>query len=222
MNISLEEVFEEQPAEVPELPHMVHNHDFDPSCKETMVDDQLVGDCMMPEPDEEEGPDNDPELNINQLASHFTKKRYWIAEQLRELPPDRVGGNGAKFYRLSRVEEILTAPMVQGMATEKAEGQARKINAEAGLKELELEKRRGDVIDVSDVEQGATELFRALHNRLVQYCDESGTAIAKLVTRGDVVSYQKEHISTILQELRDNPNNAICKWASEPNAKTTR
>lgn len=216
MNISIEEVFDEPLSDVPAPAPLVHNHDFDPSCKEIDVDGELVGECMLqPEPGEEEPEDDDPELNINQLASHFGKKRYWVAEKLLGMTPCRVGKNGAKFYRLGRVEEILTAPMVQGAATEKADAQARKLSAEAGLKELELERKRGDTIEVADVEQGATELFRALHNRLVQYCDESGLPISKLTTRGDVVLYQKEHIGKILQDLRENPNNFVTRYLNE-------
>jgi hypothetical protein len=212
MNISLDEVFEEQPTEVPEPEHMVHNHDFDPSCEETKIGDRLVGACMKPDPKEEA---DDPLLNMNQLASHFGLKRYAVAEQMREVPPDETGPKGTKLYYLSTAQEVLERPKVQARATEKAEGQARKINAEAGLKELELERKRGDVVEVADVEQGATELFRALHNRLVQYADQSALDISKLVTRGDVVAYQKEHLGSILQDLRENPNNFITRYLDD-------
>lgn len=160
--------------------------------------------------------DDDPELNINQLASHFGKKRYWVSEQLRELTPDSIGKNGAKKYRVSRVEEILTAPAVQANATEKSNAQVRKLDAEAGLKELQLERQRGDVIETADVEQGAVELFRALHNRLTSYCDDSALDLAKISVRGEVAAYQKEKVAAILQELRESPNNFITQYLQQP------
>ncbi len=168
--------------------------------------------------DEEEPVTETPEptpdgelLNINQLAAHFGKKRYWVAEKLTGIVPAGTGKKGSKLYYLRDVEDILSTGEVQGNATQKAEAQTRKLEAEASLKELEVEKRTGEVIQVSDVEQGATELFRAMHNRLTFYCDDSALDISKLTTRGAVALYQKEHINTILQELRDNPTNFITK-----------
>lgn len=159
----------------------------------------------------------DRKLNINQLASHFGMKRHAVVEKLRlaDITPAEVGRKGAKMFWVSDVQECLTAATVQGKATEKAEAQTRKLEAEAGLKELELDRKRGDTIEVSDVEQGATELFRVMHNRLTAYCDDSALDLSKITTRGAVALYQKERINAILQELRDNPTNFITKYLSE-------
>lgn len=163
----------------------------------------------------EEAEEADPLLNINQLAARFGKRRYKVAELLTSIEPDSIGKKGAKMYRVSRVEDILDTPDVQANASEKSNAQVRKLDAEAGLKELLLEQKRGDVIDVADVEQGAVELFRALHNRLTSYCDDSALDLAKIGTRGEVAAYQKEKVAAILQELRENPNNFITQYLNE-------
>jgi hypothetical protein len=159
----------------------------------------------------------DKKLNINQVATHFHLKRHAVVEKLRYagIDPAEVTKRGAKLFWLTDVQDVLTEGKVQGKATEKAEAQTRVLEANAGLKELELERKLGDSISVIDVEQGAVELFRALHNRLTMYASDAALDISKLKTRGDVEKYQKDHFATILEALRANPTNFITKYLSE-------
>src|SRR6185503_4766014 len=109
-----------------------------------------------------------------ELAKLFNISRNLVVDILKDHPeiepvsPGQGGPRGKK-YRLSDVEDILTTKYVK--SDRKTAASERKLEAEAELKEIEVHKRRGELILVTDVELGAVQLFRALHTRLVQYCD---------------------------------------------------
>lgn len=158
----------------------------------------------------------DQKLNQTELAKLFKLSRNVVIERLKEagIEPISQGGKGGTKYWLSEVREVLTLNTYM-KSDRKLEATERKLEAEAGLKELELEKRRGEFLPVSELELGAVQLFRALHNRFNVYFADSALDISRLRTRGEVEAYQKEHGGLILQELRDDPNNLIAKYSSE-------
>lgn len=157
-------------------------------------------------------PEQEQLLNQTELARLFKMSRNLVIERLNDAgiePVTKSARAGAK-YRLSEVEAILVHKVLK--SDRKLEATERKLEAEAELKEIEVQKRRGELIQVSDVERGGVQLFRALHNRLVQYCDESALDISHFRNRGEVAHYQKDHVGKILLELRADPNNFIAKY----------
>lgn len=159
-------------------------------------------------------PETDPLYNQTELAKLFDISRNTVIDILKEHGIEPVasgqGGPRGKKYRLSEVQDILTTKYIK--SDRKTAATERKLEAEADLKEDEVKKRRGELINVSDVELGAVQLFRALHNRMVQYCDDSALDISRLRTRGEVAHLQKERIGKILQDLRNDPNNFLTRY----------
>lgn len=151
--------------------------------------------------------------NQTELAKLFDISRNSVIDILKDNGVEPVsqgqGGPKGKRYRLSEVQDILTTKYIK--SDRKTAATERKLEAEAELKEIEVQKRRGEIIAVSEVEQGAVQLFRSLHTRLVQYCDESALDISRLRTRGEVAAYQKEHIGKLLQDIRSDPNNIVAR-----------
>ena len=156
----------------------------------------------------------DPEYNQTQLAKMFGMSRNMVIDLLNEHEIEHVnqgqGGPKGKKYRLSQVRDILKHTNLK--SDRKLAATERKLEAEAELKEIEVKRKLGEMIETSDVELGAVQLFRALHNRLVQYCDESALDLVRLKTRGEVAFYQKEHIGKLLQDLRADPNNFVTRY----------
>jgi hypothetical protein len=161
--------------------------------------------------------DTDPLYNQTELAKLFNISRNTVIDILTEHGVEPVvpgqGGPRGKRYRLSEVQDILKTKYIK--SDRKTAATERKLEAEAELKEIEVQKKRGELIAVSDVELGAVQLFRALHTRMVQYCDDSALDISRLRTRGEVAAHQKDAIGKILQDLRSNPNNFISRYAGE-------
>lgn len=161
--------------------------------------------------------EEDPLYNQTELAKLFNLSRNLVIDILKDNGIEPVsagqGGPKGKRYRLSDVEDILTTKYVK--SDRKTAATERKLEAEAELKEIEVGRRRGELIAVSDVELGAVQLFRALHTRLVQYCDDSALDISRLRTRGEVAAYQKDAVGKILQDLRSDPNNFVARYAGE-------
>lgn len=156
----------------------------------------------------------DPTYNQTELAKLFKLSRNLVIDLLNDngIEPVEAGQGGprGKRYRLSEVQDILKHPH-NIKSDRKTAATERKLEAEAELKEIEVKKRKGEVISVTDVELGAVQLFRALHNRMVQYADDSALDISRLRTRGEVAALQKERIGKILQDLRNDPNNWITR-----------
>lgn len=157
-------------------------------------------------------PDGPETLNQTELARKFNMSRNVVIERIEEagIEPVQRGGRTGTRYRLADVEPILK--LKYDKSDRKLEATERKLEAEAGLKEIELEKRRGELISVSEIELGSVEFMRGLYNRFMTYFADSALDISRLRTRGEVEHYQKEHGGKILQDLRENPNNALTKY----------
>jgi hypothetical protein len=156
-------------------------------------------------------------LNQTDLARRFNMSRNVVIERLDEagIVPVVRGGRGGTRYRVSDVEDVLTLKYAK--SDRKLQATERKLEAEAELKEIEVQKRRGELIAVVEVERGAVALFRGLYMAFMGYFADSALEISRLQTRGEVEHYQKQHGGALLQRLREDPNNII---ASHSNEKT--
>lgn len=154
--------------------------------------------------------------NQSELALKYKISRNSVIEKLNEagIHPIQKGGRGGTRYEVTQeLEEALELDYVK--SDRKTAAQERKLEAEADLKELEVKKRTGEYVPISDVQLAAVNLFRNLYLKLIQYCDDSALVISRMTTRGDVAAHQKAKMSELLQDLRNNPNNYITKNLTE-------
>lgn len=155
-------------------------------------------------------------LNVTELARKFNMTRNLVMERIEEHPeivPVHRGGRLGTRYRVADVEAILVLKIAR--SDRKLEATERKLEAEADLKEIEVAKKRGEMIFVSEIELGSVQFFRTLYNSLMTYFADSALDISRLRTRGEVEHYQKIHGGKLLQKLRDDPNNALTKYLPE-------
>lgn len=151
-----------------------------------------------------------PTANQSELALKYGISRNAVIEKLAQanIQPIQKGGRGGTRYTVTpELEEALELDIVR--SDRKTLAQERKLEAEAEIKELQVQTLRGEVVSVSEVELAAVTLFRTLYLRLVAYCDDSALDLSRMKTRGEVAAYQKTEIGKVLQELRHNPNNFI-------------
>lgn len=161
--------------------------------------------------DEQRGSSPDDQLlNQTELARIFNISRNVVIERIEEAGIEPVSrGRGGTKYRFGDVKDVINLKYVK--SDKKTEFQERKLGAEARLKEIQVGEREGSLIDISEIELGATQFFRALYNSFMVYFADSALDISRLRTRGEVEAYQKEHGGKILLNLRDDPNNALAR-----------
>jgi transcriptional regulator with XRE-family HTH domain len=98
--------------------------------------------------------------SLRQLAGLLGVDRNRLAEQVRDLESFQ-GPHGSRLYSLSAVEGVLA----EDPDPDIREARLRKLEAEAGLAELKLQRERGEVVSHRDVLEDLTALIRSLHTR---------------------------------------------------------
>lgn len=152
-------------------------------------------------------------LNQTELARLYNLSRNVVIERIEEagiVPVQRGGRTGTRYLVTPELTELLTHKY--NGTDRKLEATERKLEAEAELKEIQVQERRGELIAVSEIELGSVQFFRTLYNSLMTYFADSALEISRLRTRGEVEHYQKTHGGQLLQNLREDPNNALTRY----------
>jgi phage terminase Nu1 subunit (DNA packaging protein) len=147
-----------------------------------------------------------------ELASLFGADRNTIATWTRAGMPVAHRGRGSRGHSydvgacLRWIRERDRAEHEKALAAARAvspsdSARARKLAAEAGLAELELRKRRGEIADVAEVEQRWTALVVAARNALLGVPTRAKQVIPTLTTK-DVLELDAL-VRRVLDELAD-------------------
>lgn len=142
----------------------------------------------------------DAELySISQLARLSALDRATVTKRLDGVECTE-GARGAKTYALAAALPALIA----GESTEMDEAKLRKVQAEAGMRELDLERERGEVVSVKEVADYALRLFKAIHNRLgIRFPREIAQQLYKAESPAHVTEVLQRELGRIFNELRE-------------------
>jgi transcriptional regulator with XRE-family HTH domain len=100
-------------------------------------------------------------LSLTQLAAKLRINRSTLSRKLSGLKFVS-GPKGARLYPLSEVAALLDEAQDPALLA----ARRRKLEAEAGLAELKLQRERGEVVPHRDVLEDVTGVFRDLYHRL--------------------------------------------------------
>jgi transcriptional regulator with XRE-family HTH domain len=149
-------------------------------------------------------PEAEPGLySTSQLAKLSGLNRATITERLEEIP-SQPGPKGAKRYALA---DALPA-LIAGRDLSMDEAKLKKMRAEAGSKELQLQRQRGEVVAVAEISGYLQQLWKGLHNRLaVQFWRDHSATLHKAKTAGDLADEGQKKTAKIFDALRTNHKN---------------
>ncbi len=138
--------------------------------------------------------------STSQLAKLSGLNRATVTERLEGIA-SHPGPKGAKRYALA---DALPA-LIAGRDLSMDEAKLKKMRAEAGTKELELNKRRGEVVPIADVRGELQEIFKALHNRIVvQFWRDHSAKLHKAKTAGAAAELGQAEQAKTFDALRTN------------------
>jgi hypothetical protein len=138
-------------------------------------------------------------LSISALARLCGRDRATVVKCLKEVEP----AEKKKKETLYRLEEAIPA-IVAGADAEMAEAKLRKAQADAELKEIDLKRERGEVVEVKDVRAYAQALFRALHQRFtVRMPRDVAAQLYKAESAAQITEVLQREAGRIFNEVRD-------------------
>lgn len=136
--------------------------------------------------------------SISQLAKLCALDRATVAKRLEAIEFAE-GAKGAKSYALAAALPALIA----GESTEMDEAKLRKLQAEAGMRELDLERERGEVVHVKEVADYALRLFKGMQNRVgVQFPRSISAQLYKAESAPQITEILQRELGRIFNELR--------------------
>jgi hypothetical protein len=146
-------------------------------------------------------PQPKPELlSISQLAARFELDRATVRKRLDAAGITPVSEKAKeKLFDVAIAQEVIE---IQADATyEKA--RARKIALEAELKELDLQRERGELVAIRDVREDLQKIFQRLFQRIaVQSPKELAGALFKAESAAQVEDILRKHNGKIFSDIR--------------------
>lgn len=142
--------------------------------------------------------EDSPTYSLLKLSEHFEIDRTTLRQRLDNagIKPVIDKAN-RKEYRLEDVEPLFESE--EDLDALKI----RKLKAEAGLKELELDEQRGDLLPRKDVEDHLQKLFTAMFQRLtVRMPKEISRQLHKATSPAQVTTILQTSIQQVFNELR--------------------
>lgn len=142
---------------------------------------------------------NPPELySISQLAKLCGLDRATVTKRLAEVEVTD-GAKGAKTYALA----VALPALISGESTEMDEAKLRKMQAEAGMRELDLERERGEVVPAKEVADYTLRLFRGMHNRVaVQFPRRIAGQLYKAESAAQITEILQRELGRDFNDLR--------------------
>lgn len=138
-------------------------------------------------------------LSLTQLAAKLHVNRNTLSRKLTGLK-HTPGPKGARLYRLSEVEGLLDEEQDPALG----EARRRKVEAEAQLLELKLQRERGQVALLTEVRDYAQRLFRGMHNRIAQrFPREISHQLYKAESPAHVADVLEKELGRIFNEIRE-------------------
>jgi transcriptional regulator with XRE-family HTH domain len=146
-------------------------------------------------------PEAEPGLySTSQLAKLSGLNRATITDRLEGIPASP-GPKGSKRYSLA---DVLPA-LIAGRDLSMDEAKLKKMRAEAGSKELALQRQRGEVAPVPEISGYLQQLWKGLHNRFaVQFWRDHSATLHKAKTVGELADLGQKQSKTLFDALRAN------------------
>lgn len=139
-------------------------------------------------------------FSTSQLAKLTGLNRATVTERLEGVS-SQPGPKGSNRYALA---DALPA-LIAGRDLSMDEAKLKKMRAEAGTKELALQRQRGEVAPVVEISGYLQELWKALHNRFaVQFWRDYSATLHKAKTVGELAELGQKKSSSIFDALRAN------------------
>jgi transcriptional regulator with XRE-family HTH domain len=146
-------------------------------------------------------------LSLTQLASRLHVNRSTLSRKLSGLK-FVAGPKGARLYPVAEVEALLD----EGKDPELTQARRRKLEAEAGLAELKLQKERGEVVAVADVRSDLTEVFRSLYTRLAVTLPQQLAPRLQAKTARQAEQLLSAEVGRVFAELRAEHVQHLAEW----------
>lgn len=141
-------------------------------------------------------------LSISQLAFRFELDRATVRKRLQkaEIKPHSEREK-EKLYLLTPELEQVLAETNDGLDATKL----RKLDAEADLKEIEVQKRRGELVSVADFIEAVQTIFGAMHKQcVIKKPKQIAKKLLKAKDENQVVEILTGEYATIFDNLRSN------------------
>ncbi|MET0650195.1 MAG: DUF1441 family protein [Pyrinomonadaceae bacterium] len=150
--------------------------------------------------------------SISALARMAGVDRRTLASRLAGVTPLESGPKG-KLYRLSDVvQNFITQPLQGEDDPALEEARRRKLEAEAGLAELKLQKERGEVVQSADVREDLVEVIRSLHTRLAVTMPQQLGPRLQAKTAQQATALLSAEVGRVFAELRAEHVQYLAEW----------
>lgn len=137
--------------------------------------------------------------SISQLATLSGLDRATVTKRLADVP-FQGGAKNAKTYSL----EAALPALISGESTEMDEAKLRKMQAEAGMRELDLERERGEVVSTAEVSDYTLRLFKGVQNRIgLRFPREISQQLYKAESAAQITEILQRELGRIFNDLRD-------------------
>lgn len=142
---------------------------------------------------------SDKLYNISELAKLCKRDRATVVKCLKEVKPVEEQAK-EKLYALHEAVPAIVA----GASAEMNEAKLRKTKAEANLKEIDLARERGEVVEVKEVRAYAQALVRGIHQRLaVRMPGEIAPQLYKAESAAQITDILQREFGRVFNDLRD-------------------
>ena len=140
--------------------------------------------------------------SISTLARMAGVDRRTLASRLEGVTPVESGPKG-KLYRLADVVQgFITQPLQAEEAEEFQQARGSKLEAEAGLAELKLQRERGELVSRRDVLDDVTGVIRSLYNRLAVAMPQQLAPRLQAKTSRQAEAILRAEVERLFQEFR--------------------
>ena len=141
-------------------------------------------------------------LSISQIAFRFNLDRATVRKRLQkaEIKPDSDKEKEKLYLLTPELEQIVTEFFDDLDATK-----LRKLDAEADLKEIEVQKRRGELASAAEFTEIVQQIFGTLHKKLaVQLPKRISLRLSKAATQAEISTLLTQEITKEFSNLRQN------------------
>ncbi len=150
--------------------------------------------------------------SISALARMAGVDRRTLAARLEGVTPPESGPKG-KLYRLSDVvQSFIAQPLQAEEAEEFQQARGRKLEAEAGLAELKLQKQRGEMVPSDDVRADLVEVIRSLYTRLAVTLPQQLAPRLQAKTAKQAEEILRVEVERVFAELRAEHVQYLTEW----------
>ena len=137
--------------------------------------------------------------SISELKELTGLDRATIRTRLDGIEPQG-GAKNAKTYAL----KVALPALIAGASAEMDVAKLRKMQADAELKEIDLKRELGEVVEVKDVRAYAQALFRGLQQRLaVRMPRDVAAQLYKAESPAQITEILQHDVGRIFNDLRE-------------------